>query len=98
MTDRVQIVSPIDGRVYAERKVATGAEIDAAVAKTRRAREVWAEVTVQASACKFLEHFLDASAGKKNDAIVPELAWQMGRPVRYQRRAEARRRGALAAT
>ena len=40
MTDRVQIVSPIDGRVYAERKVATGAEIDAAVAKTRRAREV----------------------------------------------------------
>lgn len=81
MTDRVQIVSPIDGRVYAERKVATGAEIDAAVAKTRRAREVWAEVTVK-ERVKFLEHFLDALLAK-NDEIVPELAWQMGRPVRY---------------
>ncbi|KQU93046.1 aldehyde dehydrogenase family protein [Devosia sp. Root105] len=81
MTDRVQIVSPIDGRVYAERKVATGAEIDAAVAKTRRAREVWAEVTVK-ERVKFLEHFLDALLAR-NDEIVPELAWQMGRPVRY---------------
>lgn len=81
MTDRVQIVSPIDGRVYAERKVATSAEIDAAVAKTRRAREVWAEVTVK-ERVKFLEHFLDALLAK-NDEIVPELAWQMGRPVRY---------------
>jgi acyl-CoA reductase-like NAD-dependent aldehyde dehydrogenase len=81
MTDRVQIVSPIDGRVYAERKVATGAEIDAAVAKTRRAREVWGEVTVK-ERVKFLEHFLDALLAK-NDEIVPELAWQMGRPVRY---------------
>lgn len=81
MTDRVQIVSPIDGRVYAERKVATGAQIDAAVAKTRRAREVWGEVTVK-ERVKFLEHFLDALLAK-NDEIVPELAWQMGRPVRY---------------
>lgn len=81
MTDRVQIVSPIDGRVYAERKVATGAEIDTAVAKTRRAREVWGEVTVK-ERVKFLEHFLDALLAK-NDEIVPELAWQMGRPVRY---------------
>jgi acyl-CoA reductase-like NAD-dependent aldehyde dehydrogenase len=81
MTDRVQIVSPIDGRVYAERKVASGAEIDAAVARTRRAREVWGEVTVK-ERVKFLEHFLDALLAK-NDEIVPELAWQMGRPVRY---------------
>lgn len=81
MTDRVQIVSPIDGRVYAERKVASGDEIAAAVAKTRRAREVWGELTVKERA-KFLEHFLDALLAK-NDEIVPELAWQMGRPVRY---------------
>jgi acyl-CoA reductase-like NAD-dependent aldehyde dehydrogenase len=81
MTDRVQIVSPIDGRIYAERQVATGAEIDRAMAKTRRAREVWGEVTVK-ERVKFLEHFLDALLGK-NDEIVPELAWQMGRPVRY---------------
>lgn len=81
MTDKVQIVSPIDGRVYAERPVASGAEIAAAVAKTKRAREVWGEITVK-ERVKFLEHFLDALIGK-NDEIVPELAWQMGRPVRY---------------
>ncbi|MBL8591836.1 MAG: aldehyde dehydrogenase family protein, partial [Devosia sp.] len=56
-------------------------QIDAAVAKTRRAREVWGEVTVK-ERVKFLEHFLDALLAK-NDEIVPELAWQMGRPVRY---------------
>jgi len=81
MTDRVQIVSPIDGRVYAERPVATGDQIATAVAKTRRAREVWGEITVK-ERVKFLEHFLDALLAK-NDEIVPELAWQMGRPVRY---------------
>ncbi len=81
MTDKVQIVSPIDGRVYAERPVATGEQIAAAVAKTRRAKEVWGEITVK-ERVKFLEHFLDELISK-NDEIVPELAWQMGRPVRY---------------
>jgi acyl-CoA reductase-like NAD-dependent aldehyde dehydrogenase len=81
MTDKVQIVSPVDGRVYAERAVASGDEIAAAVAKTRRAREVWGEITVR-ERVKFLNHFLDALIGK-NDEIVPELAWQMGRPIRY---------------
>lgn len=81
MTDTVKIVSPIDGRVYAERRIATGAEIESAVARTRRAREVWGEVTVKERA-KFLEHFLDALLAM-NEEIVPELAWQMGRPVRF---------------
>jgi acyl-CoA reductase-like NAD-dependent aldehyde dehydrogenase len=81
MADKVQIVSPIDGRVYAERAIATATEIETAVAKTRRAREVWNELTVKERA-KFLEHFVDALIGK-NDEIVPELAWQMGRPVRF---------------
>ena len=81
MADTVKIVSPIDGRVYAERSFATGAEIETAMARTRRAREVWGELTVKERA-KFLEHFVDALIGK-NDEIVPELAWQMGRPVRF---------------
>ncbi|WP_421761032.1 aldehyde dehydrogenase family protein [Devosia sp.] len=81
MADTVKIVSPIDGRVYAERAIATATEIETAVAKTRRAREVWNELTVKERA-KFLEHFVDALIGK-NDEIVPELAWQMGRPVRF---------------
>ena len=81
MTETVKIISPIDGRVYAERPLASGAEIETAVAKAKRARQIWGEVTV-AERAKFLNHFVDALLGK-NDEIVPELAWQMGRPVRF---------------
>ena len=81
MTETVRIISPVDGRVYAERPVASAAEIEAAVARARHARRAWGEVTVKERA-KFLEHFLDALLGM-NDEIVTELAWQMGRPVRY---------------
>lgn len=81
MTDTVKIVSPIDGRVYAERKVATGAEIEGAVARSRRARAGWGQMTIRERG-KYMEHFLDALLAM-NDEIVPELAWQMGRPVRY---------------
>ena len=81
MTETVKIISPIDGRVYAERPLASGAEIEAAVARAKHARQIWGEVTV-AERAKFLNHFVDALLGK-NDEIVPELAWQMGRPVRF---------------
>ena len=81
MAETVKIISPIDGSVYAERPVADGAEIEAAVARAKAARKAWGEVTVRERA-KFLSHFVDALLAK-NDEIVPELAWQMGRPVRY---------------
>lgn len=81
MTETVKIISPVDGRVYAERPVATAAEIEAAVARAKHARRAWGEVTVKERA-KYLEHFLDALLSK-NDEIAVELAWQMGRPVRY---------------
>jgi acyl-CoA reductase-like NAD-dependent aldehyde dehydrogenase len=81
MTDTVKIHSPIDGSVYAERPVASGAEIQTAVVRAKAARKAWGEVTVRERA-KFLEHFVDALLSK-NDEIVPELAWQMGRPIRF---------------
>jgi acyl-CoA reductase-like NAD-dependent aldehyde dehydrogenase len=81
VTDTVRIVSPVDGRVYAERKLATPAEIEAAVSKARYARLAWGEVTV-AERAMIVTHFVDALLAM-NDEIVPELAWQMGRPVRY---------------
>ncbi|MBN9307494.1 MAG: aldehyde dehydrogenase [Devosia sp. 67-54] len=81
MTETVKIVSPVDGRVYAERPVASAADIEAAVSRAGAARKAWGEITVRERA-KFLNHFVDALLGK-NDEIVPELAWQMGRPIRY---------------
>src|SRR5687767_3197550 len=81
MAETVKLISPVDGRVYAERPVATAAEIEAAVTRSKAARKAWGEVTIRERA-KFMEHFLDALLAK-NDEIVVELAWQMGRPVRY---------------
>jgi acyl-CoA reductase-like NAD-dependent aldehyde dehydrogenase len=81
MTETVRIVSPVDGRVYAERPLASLAEIEAAVTKARYARLAWGEVTV-AERAMIIGHFVDALLAM-NEEIVPELAWQMGRPIRY---------------
>jgi len=81
MPETVKIISPIDGSVYAERPFATPEAIETAVLRAKQARRAWHEVTI-AERAKFLTHFVDHLAGQ-NDAIVPELAWQMGRPVRF---------------
>jgi acyl-CoA reductase-like NAD-dependent aldehyde dehydrogenase len=81
MTETVKIVSPVDGRVYAERKAASGAEIEAAVTNARYAKLAWGGVTIRERGER-LGYFLEALLAK-NDEIVPELAWQMGRPVRF---------------
>jgi acyl-CoA reductase-like NAD-dependent aldehyde dehydrogenase len=81
MSDTVKIISPIDGSIYAERAIATDAEIDAAISRARAAQAEWARVPV-AERVKRTVAMLDALLAM-NDDIVPELAWQMGRPVRY---------------
>lgn len=81
MTDTVKIISPIDGSIYAERPVATSAEIEAAITRAKAARLGWGELTI-AERGKIVSHFLDALLAM-NDEIVPELAWQMGRPIRF---------------
>lgn len=81
MTDTVKIISPIDGSTYAERPLASGAEIEASVTRAKAARLGWGEVTI-AERGKIVTHFVDALLAM-NDEIVPELAWQMGRPIRF---------------
>lgn len=81
MPQNVKIISPIDGSVYAERPVADNAEVDAAVGAARAAQAEWKTVPV-AERGRYALAFLDALAAM-NDDIVTELAWQMGRPVRY---------------
>jgi acyl-CoA reductase-like NAD-dependent aldehyde dehydrogenase len=81
MTETVKIISPIDGSVYAERPYVGYSEIEAAVARAKIARKAWGEVTVRERA-KFLTHFVDTLVAR-NDELVVELAWQMGRPIRF---------------
>lgn len=81
MTETVKIVSPIDGRIYAERAIASDRDVETAIDLARQAKVIWAKVPLGARAAA-LTRFVDALLAM-NDEIVPELAHQMGRPVRY---------------
>jgi acyl-CoA reductase-like NAD-dependent aldehyde dehydrogenase len=81
MADTVKIISPIDGSLYAERPFIAAAALDAAVSRARAAQAEWAQVPVKKRVAKVLA-MLEALLAM-NDQIVPELAWQMGRPVRF---------------
>jgi acyl-CoA reductase-like NAD-dependent aldehyde dehydrogenase len=77
----VKIVSPIDGSVYAERPLARDAEIETAVTAARAALPEWRAVPIKERG-RYVLAFLDALLAMNEDIAV-ELAWQMGRPVRY---------------
>ena len=81
MTETIKLKSPIDGSIYAERPVATDQAVNAAVERVRAAQVDWAQTSI-AERGKYLLAFLEALLAM-NDEIVPELAWQMGRPTRY---------------
>jgi acyl-CoA reductase-like NAD-dependent aldehyde dehydrogenase len=81
MSASVKLISPIDGSVYAERSYTSDAALDAAIAKARAAQAEWALVPV-AERVKLVLGFLEVVLAM-NDEIVPELAWQMGRPIRF---------------
>ena len=73
--------SPVDGRVYVERELATASRIEGALALAVRAQKFWRSVPVDERAAILLR-FCDAFEARR-DAIASELAWQMGRPIRY---------------
>lgn len=76
-----QTISPIDGSVYAERTLATAAQIEQTLSNAVAAQKHWKRTTVaeRAVVCrKVVQYFLDHA-----DAIGLELTWQMGRPIRY---------------
>lgn len=81
MAETVKLISPVDGSIYIERPVAEDAAIEATISRARAAQADWANVSI-AERGKYLLAFLEALLSM-NDEIVPELAWQMGRPVRY---------------
>ncbi len=77
----IKCVSPIDGSIYAERPVLTAADAKSAVAQATSAQADWAARPL----AERIELVMAgvANVGAMNDEIVPELAWQMGRPIRY---------------
>ncbi|MEZ5780355.1 MAG: aldehyde dehydrogenase family protein [Rhizobiaceae bacterium] len=81
MTDTIKLKSPIDGSIYAERPIATDQALNAAVERSRAAQADWALVPI-AERSRYMLAMLEALVAM-TDEIVPEIAWQMGRPTRY---------------
>jgi len=77
----LRTISPVDGRVYAERTPATAAEVGATLERARAALPAWRTAPI-AQRAAFMERFC-AELEKRSGAITEDLAWQMGRPVRY---------------
>lgn len=77
----ITCISPIDGSVYATREALSRDAADLAVARAKSAQADWAALPLKARIS--LVQAGVARIGEMNDEIVPELAWQMGRPVRY---------------
>ena len=80
MNDMV-CISPIDGRELARRPAATDQAVEEALTAARAAQRQWRGRPL-AERKALVEAFLAAMLAM-NDEVVPELAWQMGRPVRY---------------
>ena len=77
----IRCISPIDGSVYAEHPTLSAPEAAAAVTRARTAQADWAARPL-AERIALVQQGV-ANVGAMNDEIVPELAHQMGRPVRY---------------
>ena len=81
MSKTLKLVSPIDGSIYAERPVADRTFVEERLSRTRQTQRDWANTP--------LESRIDAvkaaiaALRSMNGEIVPELAWSMGRPIRY---------------
>jgi len=81
MAEKITCISPVDGRVYASRPVASRKLIAGTFAAARAAQEGWKRLPL-AERAAYCTAAVDAMVAM-TDEIVPELAWQMGRPIRY---------------
>jgi len=81
MSNTFQTISPIDGSVYVERKLANDKQIETVLKEAEQARKDWRKTSLKkrAKICKKAVKYFVANAEK----IGEELTWQMGRPIRY---------------
>ncbi|MFV0490993.1 MAG: aldehyde dehydrogenase family protein [Pseudorhodobacter sp.] len=77
----IQLISPVDGSVWATRMPFDLEKAEAAVVRARRVQPAWAALP--------LEDRITAVRGgvaklnEMKDQLVEELAWQMGRPISF---------------
>jgi acyl-CoA reductase-like NAD-dependent aldehyde dehydrogenase len=74
-------ISPVDGREYVVRPLATLAEIERLLEDAVRAQKAWRAVPLDERIALSLR-FVDIME-RDADKLGEEITWQMGRPVRY---------------
>lgn len=79
--DEIICVSPVDGREVARRKPASAAEIEQTLSAARTAQKAWRQTPLRDRA-RLCSSFVDAMLAMREE-IIPELAWQMGRPIKF---------------
>ncbi|MGH8690609.1 MAG: aldehyde dehydrogenase family protein [Burkholderiales bacterium] len=72
-------MTPVDGSVYAERKLASGKSIEGALSKAVAAQRAWKKVPV-AERAALVRRMADWCVARARE-LASELSWQMGRPV-----------------
>ena len=79
--NKIELISPVDGSVYATRHPLDRDAATASVARARAAQKGWAARPL-AERIALVKAGVAALIARK-DVLVDELAWQMGRPVRF---------------
>ena len=77
----IHLISPVDGSIYASRTPLTPDAARAAVARARAAQQSWAARPLADRIA--LVRAGVARLNDMKDVVVPEIAWQMGRPTRF---------------
>jgi acyl-CoA reductase-like NAD-dependent aldehyde dehydrogenase len=77
----ITTISPVDGRVYAQRPAATASEIEATLVRAHAAQPAWRAVPV-AARTTIIERFC-REFERRSEEIATQLSWQMGRPIRF---------------
>lgn len=81
MENGLSVISPVDGSVYAERPYASSSTISTALVRAEDAQRDWAQASVRERAA-LCTAAVDTFVAKA-ETHAEELAWQMGRPIRF---------------
>ena len=77
----LECVSPIDGSVYASRQSLSLEEALAQLDLAKQAQQAWQQRPLEERIAIVMKGI--DQLGAMTDALVTQLAWQMGRPIRY---------------
>ncbi|MEM6999952.1 MAG: aldehyde dehydrogenase family protein [Pseudomonadota bacterium] len=77
----IRCVSPVDGSIVFEAATLSTIEAELCVTNARTAQADWAALDLETRVSMVMAAV--THLGAMNDAVVEELAWQMGRPTRF---------------